>query len=218
LDPDSTNNNSEHIADIQWLFEGGDGLQSVGNLGMQTFVVQSNLSTETNPGQAVLQTDAMIEATETPNGVLNSIYDFIKLLWECSITRSGGYYLFYQEVASNEGFPSTIFDRSGNAKIRLFVTYAKSDNNQLQSYMNCAVTGDKIDTNSAVVYAKAQAIQNLSYTTSTATETLSSIAAQYHILLGELASLNETSVQLKEGSGPIILKNLVYEVGLPSFE
>jgi len=214
--PSSGNNNQGIIQDTQWLYENSDGLASVGNANMKTYIVQSNLSTETNPDQGPAPLAELDAEAATPNGVLNSLYDFIKLLWECSITRSGGYYLLYNEPENGAGFPDAIFDSSGNASVRLLVTYSSDYNNVLADFMNVAVTGDKIDTSSAIVFAESKAQNELTYTTSSDTETLASIAAQYNILLSELAELNQASVQLKAGAGPITLEGLVFEVGLPS--
>jgi LysM repeat protein len=216
LDPNSSDNNAGVIADIQWLYKGGDGLMSIGNLNMKTFIVQSNLSTETNPVTMMAKAAALAVATPAPNGVLNSLYDFVKLLWECSITRSGGYYLLYNDILNKVGLPSAIFDSSGNASISLLVTYSDSYQDKLSGFMNCAITGDKIDTTASVVYAESEEQTGLTYTTAGTEETLSSIAAQYNILLSTLAELNATKVTLADGTGPITLENLQHEVGLPS--
>lgn len=215
LDPNSANNNEDIIKDIQWLYTGGEGLSSVGNTAMKTFIVQSNLSTETNPDQATSMALFKTTAeTESPNGVLNPLYDFIKLLWECSITRSGGYYLLYNEIEANISFPDSIFDNSGNATVSLLVNYTSSYNNVLKEFMNCAVTGDKIDESSSVVYAESKAQTGISYSTTSSNETLQSIADQYNILISELAILNESTVALNTAASPIILEDLQYEVGL----
>jgi hypothetical protein len=215
LDPNSANNNQGIIEDIQWMYEGEDGVVSVGNINMKTFIVQSNLSTETNPQQGSAAFLARTADPIKPNGVLNTLYDFVKLLWECSITRSGGYYLLYDEIASASGFPDSIFDTSGNATISLYVNYSSSFNNILKEYMNCAVTGDQIDTNGSIVYAESKVQDNISYTAQNDNETLATIADRYNILISELATLNETSVALNTAAKPIVLTNLVYEVGLP---
>lgn len=215
LDPNSANNNQAVIEDIQWLYNSGQGLASVGNVNMKTFIVQSNLSTETNPVSAATASFKTTGPAET-NGVLNTLYDFIKLLWECSVTRSGGYYLLYNERESNEGFPSTIFDNADHAQISLLITYNNAYNNILKDFMNCAITGDKIDTSASVVYAESKAQNNLNYTTVNANETLESIAKQYNILISELAQLNESDVKLSTSSKTITLTGLQYEVGLSS--
>jgi hypothetical protein len=89
-------------------------------------------------------------------GILNSIYDFIRLLWECSITRSGGYYLMYNETEGDTGFPSSVFGKGDTANVRLLVTYSSQYDNKPTDYMTCAITGDKIDATSCVVYAQSE--------------------------------------------------------------
>ncbi|MCT2409154.1 hypothetical protein NZD88_16525 [Chryseobacterium antibioticum] len=191
LDPKSVNNNTDKIVDIQWLYEGSDGLLSVGMEHMKTFIVQANLSTETNPDTS-LKMAAREEAEVAPTtGVLNSIYDFIRLLWECSITRSGGYYLMYNETEGNTGFPSSVFGKGDTANVRLLVTYSSQYNNKPTDYMTCAVTGDKIDANSCVVYAQSEMQEGLSYHVNTPDDTIDSITARFNILPAELVELNK---------------------------
>lgn len=192
LDPKSANNNTDKIVDIQWLYEGSDGLLSVGMEHMKTFIVQANLSTETNPDTAALKMAARQETEAAPTtGVLNSIYDFIRLLWECSITRSGGYYLMYNETEGNTGFPSSVFGKGDTANVRLLVTYSSLYNNKPTDYMTCAVTGDKIDANSCVVYAQSEIQTGLSYHVNTPDDTIDTITARFNILPAELAELNK---------------------------
>jgi LysM repeat protein len=223
LDPKSASNNMDKIVDIQWLYEGSDGLLSVGMEHMKTCIVQANLSTETNPDTSALKMAAREEAEAAPNtGVLNSIYDFIRLLWECSITRSGGYYLMYNESESNTGFPSSVFGKGDTAHVRLLVTYSTQYNNKPTDYMTCAVTGDKIDANSCVVYAQSEMQKGLSYYVHTPEDTIDTITARFNILPAELVELNKKVILNTKADAndpakypiPIITFNgLVCEVG-----
>ncbi|NML68703.1 hypothetical protein HHL23_02665 [Chryseobacterium sp. RP-3-3] len=222
LDPKSVNNNTDKIVDIQWLYEGSDGLLSVGMEHMKTFIVQANLSTETNPDTS-LKMAAREEAETAPTtGVLNSIYDFIRLLWECSITRSGGYYLMYNETEGNTGFPSSVFGKGDTANVRLLVTYSSQYNNKPTDYMTCAVTGDKIDASSCVVYAQSEMQKGLSYYVNSPDDTIDSITARFNILPAELVELNKKVVLNTKADAtnpaqypvPVITFNgLVSEVG-----
>lgn len=216
LNPNSPSNNTETISDLQLLYAGGDGLVSIGNANMRTYIVQSNLSTETNPPPAAMLEAMARMAEPDQNGVMNTLFDFIKYMWECSITRSGGYFLLYNEVEGNVGFPDTIFDKAGNATIQLLVTYTSAYNDVLTNFMNVGITGEKIDLDSSFVYAESKAQTGITYTTQSASETLASIAAQYNILLSELAILNATSVKWNPAAAPVTLTGLIYEVGLPS--
>lgn len=219
LDPKSPNNNTNKIIDIQWLYEGDDGLLSVGMNSMKSFIVQANFSTETNPSNQAFKAMLMVEEeTTTQTGILNSTYDFIRLLWECSITRSGGYYLLYNETENNKGFPDSIFGKGDTATIRLMVTYSNQYNNKPAIYMNCAVTGDKIDVTSSIVYAQSAQQKGLQYSVTSASDSLAVIASQYNILLSELAEINKDIVlNTTVTPYPVIkLQNLVYEVGAPN--
>ncbi len=216
LDPHSSNNNTDKITDIQWLYEGDGGLLSVGMDNMKSFIVQANLSTETNPTQQAFRAMALVAEEPVKNtGILNSNYDFIRLLWECSITRSGGYYLLYNETEANAGFPDSIFSKGDTATIRLMVTYSDLYNNIPSTFMNCAVTGDKIDISSCVVYAESAKQKDLTFVVENASDTLASVTLKYNILLSELAALNADKV-LNTTVQPIpviTLDDLVYEVG-----
>jgi LysM repeat protein len=223
LDPKSANNNLDKIIDIQWLYEGSDGLLSVGMEHMKTFIVQANLSTETNPDTPAMRMMALEVTEEVPNtGILNSIYDFIRMLWECSITRSGGYYLMYNETEGNTGFPSSIFGKGDNANVRLLVTYSSQYNNKPTDYMNCAVTGDKIDANSCVVYAQSEMQEGLSYYVNTPEDTIDTITARFNILPAELVDLNKKVIlnAKADATDPvaypvptITFDGLIYEIG-----
>lgn len=218
LHPDAVDNNRSKIIDIQWLYEGNDGLLSVGMDSMKSFVVQANFSTETNPSNPAFKGMLMaVEETQTATGILNSTYDFIRLLWECSITRSGGYYLLYNETESNKGFPDTIFGKGDTATIRLMLTYSNQYNNKPATYMNCAVTADKIDASSCVVYAQSALQKGLSTTIGKSTDTLAVAASRFNILLSQFAELNK-DVVLNTTVDPlpvVKLQNLVYVVGTP---
>lgn len=216
LDPHSGNNNKGMITDIQWLYEADGGLMSVGMDSMKSFIVQANLSTETNPSNQAMKMAMMaVEDTALDTGILNSTYDFIRFLWECSITRSGGYYLLYNEIESNTGFPDSIFGKGDTATIRLMVTYSDVFANKPGNYMNCAVTGDKIDVSSCVVYAESAEQTGLTVYAQNALDTPATISSTYNILLSEFAEIN-ANVVLNTSTAPvpvITFSGLVYEVG-----
>nr|WP_315419906.1 LysM peptidoglycan-binding domain-containing protein [uncultured Pedobacter sp.] len=216
LDPNSGNNNKGMLTDIQWLYEADGGLMSVGMDSMKSFIVQANLSTETNPSNQAMRMALMaVEETTLDTGILNSTYDFIRLLWECSITRSGGYYLLYNEIESNKGFPDSIFGKGDTATIRLMLNYSDAFANKPSNYMNCAVTGDKIDVSSCVVYAESAEQKGLIVYPQNALDTPAIISSRYNILLSEFAAIN-ANVVLNTTIAPvpvITFSGLVYEVG-----
>ena len=165
-----------------------------------SFVTQTNLSTEANP-EAALRTLAL-QGTP-PRGIANTPSEFIKLLWELSVVRSGGYYLFYQVVDGGQGLPASIFDTSGTATLSMVVTFAAkgatSFGNTVLDFVNSVVTTDSIDTSKDITQ-----LLSLSAPASSAplsgspAETLETISALYGMGPGGLADIN-ASKQLVNG-------------------
>ncbi len=172
-----------------------EGFISDGNNNIQSFITQSNLSNETNPPERVQMLRFMVEAEEPNKGILNKKEDFIRLLWQCSIVRSGGYSLFYNVLESNTGIPDSVFNEDGTGDIFLLISY--SEKQLLSNYMNTAVTGDNINISSDVVFANSEAQAGINYAVK-ADDSLKSVKAQYHIRYGRLAELNKTKT-LREG-------------------
>ena len=94
------------------------GLTSAKQSEYKTYLLQTNFSNESNPP---LQS---VQEFFPENLVGMSIHQFLTNLWECSIVRSGGYYLYYKNSAEGKGLPENIFDQSGNANLTLLVSYS----------------------------------------------------------------------------------------------
>ncbi|WP_166923159.1 hypothetical protein [Flavobacterium poyangense] len=160
------------IQQIQILYQpdpttdSSGGYVSDANGDFKTAIVQANLSTETNPAQAFFAA-AFIETPERAYNTLNTAGDFIKLLWECSIVRSGGFYFYYNN-SENKGLPDTLFAGNGVANLALVVTY---DDLILSPFVNSVVIGDAIDTSNTSVYVQSPdtAPTEQQYTTRVAT-------------------------------------------------
>ncbi|MGH2436830.1 MAG: LysM peptidoglycan-binding domain-containing protein, partial [bacterium] len=76
----------------------------------------------------------------------------LRVLWQTSITRSGGCYLYYRQ-AGREVLPESIFGPNGTGKISLVVTFSFKSPSDFQgppehkdkgvpSFVNCAVVGE----------------------------------------------------------------------------
>lgn len=176
------------------------------------FLTQVNLSTDTNPVQAAAKAMMRRQAVPRPSGVVNDKYEFIKFLWECSVVRSGGYYLYYQEMIGNNGLPDILFDREGNAIVSFLITYAPvSDGTAgvaLFNYMNSVVTGEQLDT-SADTVAVTSVENDISFDAA-ANDSLQSISDNYHVALSELAvQCNTIAIP---NSFKLDISNIRYEV------
>jgi hypothetical protein len=155
------------------------------------FITQTNLSTETNPAGA-LRALPLAEGTP-PRGIANTPAQFIKLLWELSTVRSGGYYLYYEDVESGAGLPAAVFDSSGSGTVTMVVTFAASGTasfgETLPNFVTSFVTTDSIDPQS-------DAVQTLSLSSSgptapvTAEDSLNTLSAIYGPGPGRIAEGN----------------------------
>ncbi len=189
------------------------GLATLGDSEFLAFLTQTNLSTETNPPAPMLMARAATAAP--PRGIANTPGEFIKLLWELSTVRSGGYYLFYQVVNGGDGLPSSIFDSSGSATLSMAASYAAQGSNSFgltaPAFVNSFVTTDSLDTASDVVQVVSQPTAGTSLPlTGTASETLASLSVVYGAGPGALAAQN-SSLALVSGK-MIPVNNIVRQL------
>lgn len=171
-------------------------LLTLGDQEFLSFITQTNLSTETNPERSLRLALAARSGTP-PHGMANPPGEFVKLLWELSVVRSGGYYLYYQVVDGGDGLPASIFDTSGAATLSLVVTYATggraSIGQSAPNFVNAFVTTDSIDTATDTVQVLSRDAMGKSAPLSgSATETLSSLATIYGAGPGQIAEVNAT--------------------------
>ncbi|CAJ3254289.1 LysM domain-containing protein [Burkholderia pseudomallei] len=181
---------------------GGEGVQTGGAASVVFGIAQVNLSTETRPPAGAAFAALRETAGETPQlTLLNSPSEFMRLLWEASITRSGGFFLYYYDRAAGGGLPDRIFNDRNEASLTLIVLYAKpaavDDQDRVTNYMNAVVTTDALDTGNAVLFAEAAPVP--ATVTSGAGETLASLAAQWYSDEADIAEAN-ANVALRAGA------------------
>lgn len=143
-------NNSRVYVLYQPDGQGTSGLVSTSLGDGKTLLVQSNLSTYTQPEGAFLfaTEDA---GTASPRNLINSFKDFVELLWEASIIRQGGFYLYYQEDKSKDGLPKDLFTDNPIGEISLVIAYPLVDN-EVKNFVNGLIVGDPMDPDSSSVY------------------------------------------------------------------
>lgn len=171
-------------------------------------LAQVNLSTETRPDTAFTAL-FKAEPADEQQLLLNEKLDFIRLLWQASITRAGGYYLYYFNADDNAGLPDRIFNDKNEATLSLIVLYPTAPQNDIASYINTLATAEAIDTSNAVLFAEA-----ISYDISlpsSADQTLKELAYQYFGNVGDIAQAN-ASLTLRNGIQLKITEG-TYEVG-----
>lgn len=170
------------------------------------FLTQTNLSTESNPPPSL---QALFRAVnDVPQGIANTPSQFIKLLWEQSVVRGGGYYLYWQERASGTGLPASIFDATGTATLSLLVTIAHNTlpagGRIVPNFVNAFVSNQNIDLQQDVVVLESQLASGdslaLKYGT---TQSLSSLGLLYGVSPGRLAAANDDKVLSQDSAIPV---------------
>lgn len=86
----------------------GQGVQTDAAANVTLGIAQVNLSTETRPPAGLAMAAMLEKALEQPElTLLNPPSEFVRLLWEASITRSSGFFLYYYDRASGADCRST---------------------------------------------------------------------------------------------------------------
>jgi hypothetical protein len=118
------------------------GLTVLGGAAGDTFLVKTNLSTDTVPPSA-----QALGAPETPvyYASLDQLADFLLLLWEGSVVGGIGYYLGFKPE-----LPASLFDDGGNATLQLLVVAGTQQavapaGRPLLAFNNCALVGPALD-------------------------------------------------------------------------
>jgi LysM repeat protein len=122
-----------------------------------TCLIKSNLSTLTHSSAALLAGFVAPDPTNTFACTMGDASSFTALLWEASITRSGGFYLNYVNQNGGNGFPATVFGNQTRATVSLLVvlgSQAKNPDAPMQPFNNCVIVGDNIDTGTTTLFVQ----------------------------------------------------------------
>ncbi|HEU5103775.1 MAG TPA: hypothetical protein VFU22_32385, partial [Roseiflexaceae bacterium] len=111
-----------------------------------SMLVKTNLSTESNPANRLIlsarEDSTLAEtASDTYSATLGEGANFVKLLWECSVVGSGGFYLHYAEGGA--GLPEHVFSDGVAAALELLILLdlpGDAPQAPARSFHTCAVT------------------------------------------------------------------------------
>ncbi len=187
-----------------------DGLQSDDNSQLTIGIAQVNLSTET--AAETLSATPTLEAVESGQNLLNTPLEMIQLLWEASITRQGGFFLYYYNTETKTGLPGWIFDDNQEARIQLIVLYHKptvtTDENRLKNYMNSVAIGQFIRESENVF---AQVSSEEETVTFQSEDSLAKVTYSYYANIHQMALDNkdltlDTGVEIKINEGSYLVR------------
>jgi hypothetical protein len=168
-----------------------------------SYILKTNLSTINNSGTGTLLA-APPGATAPDPAVaapLNDPLDFVALVFEASVTRSGGFYLNY--FNGTAALPSTVFGNSSTATISLLILLdsQSSPDSSVLPFNNCAVVADNIDATTSTVFVQPAIYVVQAATSTTPQDTLTTATNNFNTAYGasfttaQVAVLNQ-SVQL----------------------
>lgn len=117
-----------------------------------TFLLKTNFSTLTTSGAGL---GLLAAAEPEPAGPgwagLGAPGPFLRLLWEASITGTGGFYLRYREADGGAGLPGPAFTDSGEGSLWLVALTA---DRRLRPFHNAAAVGDDLDAAAVNLFAQ----------------------------------------------------------------
>ena len=132
----------------------GSGLLSAALGDAKSLLVQANLSTYTNPSTSLAFAAEPLSVEAEPNkNLINSFASFVELLWEASIVRSGGFYLYYENLAAKQGLPDDLFANGPIAEISLVLSFPLV-NNKVENFVNCLIVGDSFDPSADTLFVE----------------------------------------------------------------
>jgi LysM repeat protein len=119
----------------------------------QTWMLKANLTTLTSSGGDQLTTAVEADPTGAYAASIEDPAEFLALLWEASITRSGGFYLNYVNADGGTALPGTVFGSGSTARLSLLAIpdAGSAPPGPLKPFHNCAVAAESVDPGSTTV-------------------------------------------------------------------
>ncbi|HEV7405659.1 MAG TPA: fibronectin type III domain-containing protein, partial [Chthoniobacteraceae bacterium] len=126
-----------------------------------TYIIKTNLSTETHSGAAAQARFALADTLPTSGEYYANLGDsarFLTLLWECSVIGGGGYWLEYT-AQDDSPLPDSLFGPNGAGQLTLLVLLGSQIQSTtparvLHPFNNCALVGDSIDASTNTLFAQ----------------------------------------------------------------
>lgn len=159
------------------------GLMADGVENISAFILKTNLSTVANP--LTLAKAQFVDEIEVGNLINEQPAQSLLQIWEASVVRSGGFYLYYRVNSTNTGLPTSIFNENRDAVLTFVISLNITDK-ALPEFVNCAVVGDDTGEGGYVFAESARRDVSINLTSTTK---LRSLLTDYRISLATLADL-----------------------------
>ena len=167
------------------------GLKSDGADDTTLFLLQTNLSNVANPITLVNTEGPRVTGSHL---VGMTGIEFLKFVWEGSVVRSGGYFLFYQAESTQSGLPDFLFNETPSTTVFLLVTTNLETDpagTALPPYLNTVTTSEQVDPTEELLFVKAVP-QTVVGRLMAKDETLADLVKLYRVDAGSIARANAT--------------------------
>jgi len=168
------------------------GLKSDGIAHTTMYLLQTNLSSLSNPPQPAVSAKLADEPGTQENLLGMSQIEFLTYVWESAIVGTGGYYLYYRVNGSGAGLPEHLFNGDTDNTVTLTVTYHITDD-MLLDFLNSAVIRDPIRIDDEILYIETLE-QTVSNVLPAAGETFQSFAKRYRTTVSRIALQNPAAL------------------------
>ena len=179
----------------------GPGLQSDPVDPAGVLLVKANLSTRSNPPVTASSGPRALAAAQDGAAVTAATMApadaraFLTLLWEATVTNTGGYYLFYRVGPNGPGLPAQIFNADPTATVSLLVTAFPAAGGgstiPLRAFHNTALVTDNLSDPNAAVFVVPPQLALLA-----GAATLAGLAGSLGTSLESLGAANATTANL----------------------
>lgn len=129
------------------------GLISDGIANTTMYLLQTNLSSLSNPPQPSVSAKMADQPGTQENLLGMSQLEFLTYVWESAIVGTGGYYLYYRVNGGGGGLPEHLFNGDADNIVTLLVTYHITDG-VLFDFLNSAVLRDPIRIDDEILYVE----------------------------------------------------------------
>jgi LysM repeat protein len=168
-----------------------------------SFIVKTNFSTESNPN--------FFRAETQPKKINSDPKQFAEMVWQASIVKTGGFYLYYA-FDKVEELPANLFTNDNKADLKLVFTFGTGiEKGLVYDFMNSVAIGENINPANALLCAVSEE-QVISGAKTLATDSIQSIANSYRVTIEELGDILADALIANPAKKEVTLIDLTYEI------
>jgi LysM repeat protein len=177
------------------------GLRSNDPSEITSGIIQCNLSTLNNPElRLAFAPGKWVPASKSFN---QDPVPNLRRLWEATLVKSGGFYLYYRNNETGEGLPSSIFNDKGQLTLNLVITFALKKG-QLFDFVNSVVLGEPVPDDA---YLFAESVSQKAVVVKSQ-QSVNDLLSEYRVTIDQLAE--KTSELALTDSETVLVEGIIF--------